>query len=354
MTFRTPAEAAELANNTVYGLAASIWSENINVALDLASQVKAGVVWVNCTNQFDAACGFGGYRESGYGREGGREGMLEYLVPKWLHTLPAAPRQSSRQASRPPVRRRGASKSSRSADHRPHREAVHRRQAGAARLRLLLPRLRPHGELLGEAPLGNRKDIRNAVEAARNASGWARATAHNRAQVLYYIAENMIQRRDEIAPASPAPSARQQAAQSKSISPSSAFLLRRLGRQVRRRRPSSRGPQHHHRHARAHRRHRHPRARRRPASRPALARPPRHRCWQHRSRRPLRALPAHHRRPLSAPRHQRRPRRRRQPCSRPPRRPRQNPRRARRHRRHLVFPLRRRKPPWSAPPPQEI
>jgi aldehyde dehydrogenase (NAD+) len=91
MTFRTPAEAAELANNTVYGLAASVWSENINVALDLASQIKAGVVWVNCTNQFDAACGFGGYRESGYGREGGREGMLEYLTPKWLHGLPAAP-----------------------------------------------------------------------------------------------------------------------------------------------------------------------------------------------------------------------------------------------------------------------
>ena len=90
MTFRTPAEAAELANNTVYGLAASIWSENINVALDLAAQVKAGVVWVNSTNQFDAACGFGGYRESGYGREGGREGMLEYLAPKWMQALPPA------------------------------------------------------------------------------------------------------------------------------------------------------------------------------------------------------------------------------------------------------------------------
>src|SRR5580698_9985383 len=94
MTFRTPAEAAELANNTVYGLAASVWSENINVALDLASQVKAGVVWVNSTNQFDAACGFGGYRESGYGREGGREGMLEYLTPKWLHALPSAPEKA--------------------------------------------------------------------------------------------------------------------------------------------------------------------------------------------------------------------------------------------------------------------
>ncbi len=68
MTFRTPAEAASLANNTRYGLAASIWSENINVALDLAPKVKAGTVWINCTNQFDAACGFGGLRESGFGR----------------------------------------------------------------------------------------------------------------------------------------------------------------------------------------------------------------------------------------------------------------------------------------------
>ncbi len=74
MTFRTPKEAVELANNTVYGLASCVWSENINVALHVAAQLKAGVVWVNCTNLFDAACGFGGYRESGYGREGGREG----------------------------------------------------------------------------------------------------------------------------------------------------------------------------------------------------------------------------------------------------------------------------------------
>ena len=89
MTFRTPAEAVELANNTTYGLAACVWSENINVALDIAAQVKAGVVWVNGTNLFDAACGFGGYRESGYGREGGKEGMYEYLEPEWLHSAPA-------------------------------------------------------------------------------------------------------------------------------------------------------------------------------------------------------------------------------------------------------------------------
>ena len=71
MTFRSPSEAIALANNTRYGLAASIWSENINLALDVASKVKAGSVWVNSTNLFDAASGFGGYRESGYGREGG-------------------------------------------------------------------------------------------------------------------------------------------------------------------------------------------------------------------------------------------------------------------------------------------
>src|SRR5215510_1117902 len=88
MTFRTPSEAVELANNTAYGLAACVWSESINVALHVAAQVKAGVVWVNCTNLFDAACGFGGYRESGYGREGGREGVREYLEPSWFKNAP--------------------------------------------------------------------------------------------------------------------------------------------------------------------------------------------------------------------------------------------------------------------------
>ncbi|MBR7539862.1 aldehyde dehydrogenase family protein, partial [Mycobacterium tuberculosis] len=72
-TFRTPDEAIALANNTKYGLAASVWSENINLALDMAARVKAGVVWINSTNLLDAGAGFGGYRESGYGREGGRE-----------------------------------------------------------------------------------------------------------------------------------------------------------------------------------------------------------------------------------------------------------------------------------------
>src|SRR4029077_8822528 len=82
MTFRTPAEAVELANNTRYGLAASVWTENINLALDVAPKLKAGTVWINSTNLFDAASGFGGYRESGFGREGGREGLWEYVKKK--------------------------------------------------------------------------------------------------------------------------------------------------------------------------------------------------------------------------------------------------------------------------------
>ena len=195
MTFRTPREAAELANNTVYGLAASVWSESINVALHVAAQLKAGVVWVNSTNLFDAACGFGGYRESGFGREGGREGMLEYLEPTWfaqapvLRSAPVAidlPFEEHEDLEAGPAIDRTVKLYIGGKQARPdsgYSVEVH----GA------------DGRLLGEAPLGNRKDIRNAVEAARKAEAWGKTTAHNRAQVLYYIAENLSQRGGEIA-----------------------------------------------------------------------------------------------------------------------------------------------------------
>ncbi len=194
MTFRTPAEAAELANNTVYGLAASVWSENINVALDLAARIKAGVVWVNCTNQFDAACGFGGFRESGYGREGGREGILEYLSPKFLHTLPPSPESP---AANPVHDEEEFFLPEGSPIDRTVKMYIGGKQARPDS-GYSYPVYGSNGELIGEAPLGNRKDIRNAVEAARGASSWAKISAHGRAQVIYYIAENMIQRRDEI------------------------------------------------------------------------------------------------------------------------------------------------------------
>ena len=199
MTFRTPAEAVELANNTVYGLAACVWSESINVALHVAAQLKAGVVWVNCTNLFDASCGFGGYRESGYGREGGREGLLEYMEPAWFKNAPMLPAAKTLAPLEAEVGRRLrcslaallrsiAPSSSTSGASRRGPDSGYSMEVRAA-----------DGRLLGEAPLGNRKDIRNAVEAARKAASWAKATAHNRAQVLYYCAENLSQRRDEIA-----------------------------------------------------------------------------------------------------------------------------------------------------------
>jgi aldehyde dehydrogenase (NAD+) len=191
MTFRTPSEAVELANNTAYGLAACVWSESLNVALHVAAQLKAGVVWVNCTNLFDASCGFGGYRESGFGREGGREGLREYLEPVWLKNAP-------KLASRAAPGERELPASSEATIDRTVKLYIGGKQARPDSGYSIEVRS-PEGRLLGEAPLGNRKDIRNAVEAARKADAWPKATAHNRAQVLYYCAENLSQRRKEIA-----------------------------------------------------------------------------------------------------------------------------------------------------------
>jgi aldehyde dehydrogenase (NAD+) len=208
MTFRTPAEAVELANNTPYGLAASIWSENINVALDAAAQVKAGVVWVNSANLFDASCGFGGYRESGYGREGGKEGMYEYLEPTWLHA--ALPEPSTNPGAPEPALSLSKGLDSETWDSKNSEDfAIDRtvkQYIGGKQARPDSGYSYPvygafgqqAGRLVGEAPLGNRKDIRNAVEAARAAGKWAKTTAHGRAQVLYFIAENLAQRRSEI------------------------------------------------------------------------------------------------------------------------------------------------------------
>jgi len=204
MTFRTPAEAVALANNTRYGLAASIWSEDINLALDLATQVKAGTVWINSTNQFDAASGFGGYRESGFGREGGREGLFEYVKRKSTKTVQtksktqALARLSSQKDSKTRTNA-GVSLSVVPAIDRTAKMFIAGKQArpdGG----LSLPVYGPNKNLIAEVGAGNRKDIRNAVEAARAAvNGWSKATAHNRAQVVYFLAENLAARAEEFA-----------------------------------------------------------------------------------------------------------------------------------------------------------
>ena len=185
MTFRTPAEAVELANNTRYGLAASVWTENVNLALDVAPKLKAGVVWVNATNLFDAAAGFGGMRESGFGREGGWEGLLAYLKPvstaKALKPVSAVPAPRDPEV---PDLDRTAKLYIGGKQARP--DGGYSKAVWSAR-----------GKLLGHVGIGNRKDIRNAVEAAHAAKGWARTTGHARAQILYYIAENLSARAAE-------------------------------------------------------------------------------------------------------------------------------------------------------------
>ena len=239
MTFRTPAEAVALANNTAYGLAASVWSENVNLALDVARQIQAGTLWVNSTNLFDAASGFGGYRESGFGREGGREGLFEYLQPAWESSTSPLP-QGEGSGVRSNGHARGARRRASLASHvapathdsaHPNGvEAPADQLVGASGGRLLgesdhlfppidrTPKLfiggkqaRPDsgysrlilgtdGHPLGEVGEGNRKDIRNTVEAAHAAlPGWSAASGHARAQILYYIAENLSTRADEFA-----------------------------------------------------------------------------------------------------------------------------------------------------------
>jgi aldehyde dehydrogenase (NAD+) len=225
LTFRTPAEAIALANNTRYGLAASVWSDNINLALDVASKLKAGAVWVNCTNLFDGASGFGGYRESGFGREGGQEGLFEYLRPKWMprprpeFKAPAEGEKSKwgeHVPSRPvmPAAGSGALPSNGKADGSPERlngrltphvDRTPKMYIGGKQVRpdgaYTLDILNSRGQVVGQVGDGNRKDIREAVEAAHAAHlskpGWAMRHGYNRSQILYFTAENLDARNAE-------------------------------------------------------------------------------------------------------------------------------------------------------------
>jgi aldehyde dehydrogenase (NAD+) len=213
LTFRTPAEAIELANNTRYGLAASVWSENINLALDVASKIKAGSLWVNSTNLFDAASGFGGYRESGFGREGGKEGLHEYLRPAWQERprpqpeLPATLTGKSKWGEHTPERPLQPGHAIKNGKKGLAVDRTPKMYIGGKQVRpdgyYTHAVLSPKGELVGQVGDGNRKDIREAVEAAHAAHtakpGWAMRHGYNRSQILYFIGENLDARRDEFA-----------------------------------------------------------------------------------------------------------------------------------------------------------
>jgi aldehyde dehydrogenase (NAD+) len=188
MTFRTPSEAVALANNSRYGLAASIWSENINMAMHLAPLVQAGVVWINCTNQFDAAAGFGGVKESGFGREGGKEGLYEYLKLKPTKNNESVEKSSVKSPVKKSEPIQGMDKTPKmyvgGKQVRPdggYSYAIHDSK----------------GQLITHAGLGNRKDVRNAVEAAANSTAWANMNAYQRQQVMYFMAENLSYRQAE-------------------------------------------------------------------------------------------------------------------------------------------------------------
>ena len=205
LTFRTPSEAVALANNTRYGLAASVWSENINLALDVASKIKAGSVWVNCTNLFDGASGFGGYRESGYGREGGREGLFEYLRPAWQarpHSAfqpPALDQPLPNWGDHTPDLPAPSSRASANGRDLPAIDRTSKMYIAGKQVRpdgnYTHAILDAKGNLIGQVGDGNRKDIRDAVEAAHAAHtakpGWAMRHGYNRSQILYFMAENL-------------------------------------------------------------------------------------------------------------------------------------------------------------------
>ncbi len=191
MSFRTQAEGIKLANDTRYGLSASVWSENINRAMHVAPELIAGVVWINCHNKFDAACGFGGVKESGFGREGGKEGLYEYLKPLKIKSKALKGYSGNPISNNSKVLNSSPSEIDRTLKFYIGGKQV-RPDGGKS-----IPALNFDGSIAAWIGQGNRKDIRNAVEAARKAGGWASKTAHLRAQVLYYFAENLTVRKEE-------------------------------------------------------------------------------------------------------------------------------------------------------------
>jgi len=172
--------------------------------MEVASNIKTGSVWINNHNAFDAATGFGGYKESGYGRDGGKEGLYEYVKPKWqsrakvdvsgfdhktfggavFPTVGAANGGESTTGDVPDV-------------DRTYKLYVNGKQARPD-ANYSRPVIGKDSKVIAQVGEANRKDIRNAVEAAVKAQpGWQKRTAHNRAQIMYYLAENMELRKEE-------------------------------------------------------------------------------------------------------------------------------------------------------------
>lgn len=185
--FRTPQEAIQIANNTPFGLAASIWTEQVQLGYEIAKKLLAGTIWWNCTNQFDASAPFGGFKESGFGREGGRIGMFEYLIP--------IKKKFKTSAIHNPKKIKSNSSTSIDQTIKQFIGGKEVRPDGGMSVSVK----NFDGKIIGEVPLGNRKDIRNAVEAARNNhESWKNTTSFNRMQLLMFLAERLNEREIEI------------------------------------------------------------------------------------------------------------------------------------------------------------
>ncbi len=187
-TFRSSAEAITLANNSRDALAASIWSENINLALEVAQKVMAGVVWVNASHLSDAAAGVGGVRESGFGRHGGWEGASTYTKPQH-DTEPLTPVVL-------PVE---------DEDARPDRSIGHdakfyiggqQTRPGSDKTRAVFS---VKGKLMGHVGCATEADLCAAIAAANAVKGWGDAPGLPRGRVLFEIGATLSQRGDEIA-----------------------------------------------------------------------------------------------------------------------------------------------------------
>lgn len=211
MSFRTSKEAIALGNNTCYGLGSSVWSDSLPKALEVAITLKAGAVWVNSHNLFDAAAGFGGYKESGFGRDGGKEGLYEYVKPKWQSPLKIdVPDFDIKKfgatyggTDGAPIPGSGDTKST-LVNGVPSIDRTYKLYYAGAQKRPDGNYCRPvkdtDGKILAYIGEANRKDVRNAVEAAHKAApGWGKRAAHNRAQIVYFMAENLELRRSEFA-----------------------------------------------------------------------------------------------------------------------------------------------------------
>ncbi|CAM5123498.1 unnamed protein product [Natator depressus] len=211
LSFRTAKEAVALGNHRPSGLAASVWTENLPLAMEVAQSLQVGTVWINGQSFFDAAAGVGGTKESGNGRDGGKEGLYEYVRPSWQSRSRPGPTEldyktfaASYGADPPSVPGHSGVACPELEENMPRVDRTYKLYYGGAQKRpegmASLPVLDPAGNVLAYVADGSAKDIRNAVEAAHKAApGWGKRAAHTRAQVLYYVAENLELRREEVA-----------------------------------------------------------------------------------------------------------------------------------------------------------